>query len=124
MARFKKTHLPKQRRTIPLPASDRNSGREVIDAGKYYRCWNCGWICNVDRDALSEQGNGSNPVAVPEMAYGAGADPDGGVGSVTIVVDKVRMSALDSSGDPVAIKHSFQADGTGCPLCFSRAWKK
>jgi hypothetical protein len=120
--KFKKTRLPKQRRTIPLPASDRNSGRELTDAGRYFRCWNCGFVCDVERDDLSDTGNGSNPVAVPEVStgftYAEGAD------ATKIVVHRYRLSALDSSGDPVGIQHSFAVSGTGCPLCFTRAWKK
>jgi hypothetical protein len=120
--KFKKTRLPKQRRTIPLKSSDRASGREVIDAGRYFRCWNCGFICDVERDALSDLGNGSNPVAVPEVStgftYAEGEDAN------KIVLYKVRLSATDSSGDPVGIQHSFRVSGTGCPLCFTRAWKK
>ena len=120
--KFKKTRLPKQRKTIPLESSDRDSGREVIDAGRFYRCWNCGFICDVERDALSDTSNGSNPVAVPIVSTGFtyGEGPE----ALIITVDKVRLSAQDSSGDPVGIQHSFKASGSGCPLCFCRAYKK
>jgi len=118
----KKTVLPKQRRTIPLPASDRKSGREVIDAGRYYRCWNCGFVCDIERNELNDTGNGSHPIEYQIPA--TGAEPGGGTESVTIVVGNVRLSSTDSSGDPVGIQHKFQANGTGCPLCFNRAWKK
>ena len=120
--RFKKSLLPKQRKTIPLPASDRDSGREVIDAGRYFRCWNCGFICDIKRNELSELGNGSNPTEY--IIPAEGAHQGGGVNSTIITADKFRLSELDSSGDPVGINHLFQASGTGCPMCHTRAWKK
>ena len=39
--------LPKRSRTIPLFGTG-------DDAGKYYRCWNCGFICNAERDTLGD----------------------------------------------------------------------
>ena len=39
--------LPKRSRTRPI----RGKGD---DEGKYFRCWNCGFICNKDRDELGD----------------------------------------------------------------------
>lgn len=42
--------LRKEARTIPIPGhKDYGDGQ---DDGKYYRCWNCGMVCDVDRDEL------------------------------------------------------------------------
>ena len=54
--RFKKSRYPSQIRTIPIRARDGDSGREIIDKGNYFRCWNCGFICDARRDELSEDG--------------------------------------------------------------------
>ena len=40
----------KRKRRIPLRGS-------FEDEGKYYRCWNCGFICNIERDAFGEDEN-------------------------------------------------------------------
>ena len=42
-----KRKLAKRSRTLPVYG-------EGADKGKYFRCWNCGWICNVDRDELGD----------------------------------------------------------------------
>jgi len=42
-----KRKLTKRSRTLPVYG-------EGADKGKYFRCWNCGWICNVDRDELGD----------------------------------------------------------------------
>lgn len=48
--------IPKRSRTIPIYGSSvRGDGQ---DAGKYYQCWNCGFICNKDRDALGDSETG------------------------------------------------------------------
>jgi hypothetical protein len=120
--RQKKTTLSKQRKTIPLPATDRTSGRDRIDSGRYYRCWNCGFICDVDLNALSEQGNGSYPEAYTDAASETGAY--GGYGSPIITIDGDTLPKSDADGNPVTVVHKFEAGGTGCPLCFTRSWKK
>lgn len=55
---YKQGSVPRQKRTILLPG-------DLEDAGKWYRCWNCGMPCNIDREHLDqgEQGRGgSNPL--------------------------------------------------------------
>ena len=47
-----KRKLTKRSRTIPVYG-------EGADKGKYFRCWNCGWICNVDRDELGDSDSSS-----------------------------------------------------------------
>ena len=47
------SRIRKESRTILLYGDpDRGNG---LDDGRYYRCWNCGFICNIDRDALGGQ---------------------------------------------------------------------
>lgn len=42
---YPRTHLSKQRRTHSVWGAQE-------DTGKYFSCWNCGFICNVERDQL------------------------------------------------------------------------
>jgi hypothetical protein len=124
---FKKAKLPKERRTIPLRANDRISGREQIDDGKYFRCWYCGFVCNIERDELSERGPGTilTNVFITQYANGPGEpyqDPEAiklGMGGYDFVLPKA-----DANGDPVVIRQDYMITGTGCPLCHCRAWKK
>ena len=51
-----RSRIRKEARTIPLYGNpDRGNG---LDDGRYYRCWNCGFICNIDRDKLGGHGDG------------------------------------------------------------------
>lgn len=38
--------LPREKRTLPLYG-------EKDDTGKLFRCWNCGAICNIERERLT-----------------------------------------------------------------------
>ena len=41
--------LRKEKRTIPI--------RGIWeDKGKYFRCWNCGFVCDSQRDSLGDHG--------------------------------------------------------------------
>ena len=54
---YKRTRLPRQKRTLLQSGS-------LEDASKYYKCWNCGAICNIERETLSQGDHGmggSNP---------------------------------------------------------------
>lgn len=48
-AHYIQRRLRRDKRTLSLYG-------EKDDGGKYYRCWNCGFICNIERDQLA-QGN-------------------------------------------------------------------
>lgn len=66
-----RSRLRKESRTIPLYGdADRGNG---LDDGRYYRCWNCGFVCNIDRDALgdSESRDGLHYEDFPVPVYGA-----------------------------------------------------
>lgn len=45
-ARYSNRQLPRQKRTLPLYG-------EKDDTGKFYKCWNCGFTCNAERDSLN-----------------------------------------------------------------------
>jgi len=48
---------PKRKRTIPLYG-------EGDDKGKWYKCWNCGFPCNIDRDSLDTGDKGRSGVNI------------------------------------------------------------
>jgi hypothetical protein len=95
------------------------------DYDKYYRCWNCGHICNEDRDALGS-GNGVSHEDYVENATGAyDGDPltslatlDGDINGFQVALE------LDSDGNPKVIRHDLQTViNTGCPFCGCRNWR-
>ena len=47
-----KRSLRKESRTLPIFGKGE-------DEGKYYHCWNCGFVCDVDRDALGDSDSSS-----------------------------------------------------------------
>lgn len=122
-----KEKLPRQRRTIPIPATDGAAGREKTDKGNYFRCWHCGFVCDVRRDELTDEGRhgasiGPYTPLEPFSPYGRGQvaiQLSTGVGKDAALMEQ------DPAGDAVTIyhKHTVVING-GCPLCGSRAWKK
>lgn len=102
----------KDSKTIPLWGSpERGDG---LDDGKYYRCWNCGFICDVDRDALGDAQSVSHITLDPYD-----------------LLDEYGNSVADTGGT----KHTiFEGEGyttvryvpvveSGCPFCGTLNWK-
>jgi hypothetical protein len=60
----KSKKIPKRSRTIPYPQhKDYGDGKNV---GKLFRCWNCGFLCNTDINAL---GGADEFVQIKPVAY-------------------------------------------------------
>lgn len=141
MARFTDRHLKKSRvrhdaRTIPL------KGRGADD-GKWFRCWNCGFICNVDRDSLG--GPESRSGVSSEFYYEqypqstgldrsvmttTGLNEEGEASDGTAlalkcrVVGHSRTLALGPDGTGIEPKLTYAPLVTGgCPLCGCRNWR-
>ena len=93
---MRQTKLRKDSKTIPLKGHpERGDG---LDFGKYYRCWHCGFVCNVERDALGDAQSRS--------------------GTVTELYNQVDEYG-DANGDQ---RYKVSESSTGCPLCHSRNW--
>ena len=126
--RFRKSRYRKQARTIPIRASDGDSGREEIDKGNLFRCWNCGFICDIRRDELAKDGRLGATISE------ATATSHGDTTLYYAVGDAVQLDA-GLTHDPVLMKETadgtaetvyrhYSVSGTGCPLCHTRNWKK
>lgn len=109
-----------------MRASDGGSGREEVDAGRYFRCWNCGFVCDIERDALDDGRHGATATVYTTPA--PGATPEDPLSTVVLVdgtgILDVVSPVLDAGGDAVVIRNVYEVGGTGCPLCHTRAWKK
>ena len=92
--RYRKSRIPKDSRTIPI-YGDPIKGDGNND-GKYYKCWNCGFVCDVDRDALGD-GQSRDGVAINEfieIAYGGLPSSFAVLGGKLAVLEK----GLDEAG--------------------------
>lgn len=110
--------LRKEAKTKPVFGSHERGGGD--DKGKYYKCWNCGFICDKDRDAL---GGADSRDGVEPEAY-------------TQLQDDVSTTAYHCQGAAGADQATCEAAGgtwsstrykpnvsSGCPFCGSLNWK-
>ena len=44
---YRQSRPPRQKRTNLMPG-------DLEDSSKWFKCWNCGFPCNVDRDTLDQ----------------------------------------------------------------------
>jgi len=114
-ARTKK--LPKVSRTLPV------YGRGE-DAGRYFRCWNCGFVCDIKRDALggSDSASGDNHT---DYAVQAGSDYRAGIGPRPVGTLDVMLHyhvAIRNSANAVYHHHKTNIT-SGCSFCGCTNWR-
>ena len=91
------SRLPKDSKTIPIYGHpERGDGQ---DSGRYYRCWNCGFVCDTQRDALGDATSRSGAVYETYAQVDEYGNPTG----------ETRWKPSESS--------------TGCPMCFTKNWR-
>lgn len=119
-ARFRSFRYRKDARARPLYGSDVFGNGE--HSGKYFRCWNCGAICDKDRESLGGpyDGNGNNyeDVRILSPTRTGQAVLGGPIGSHV-------AAALDAAGnaknpEPSAIQPTAVS---GCWNCGCKNWK-
>lgn len=120
---YRKPHklpLAKRSRTIPI------YGRGD-DANRYYHCWFCGFVCDVERDALGGADSGSGVGHVDALEPSGEADGQvrlksclGGMLEHYHVAQK-----LGPDGEtPYQVYHNYKANiSSGCPFCGSKNWR-
>lgn len=97
--------------TIPVPGSN----------DELFRCWNCGYVCNVATDTLggSSDRNGLSYSDAYSPSYGNTAAVLGGdLG--------MRLAALaqNADGTDKTVVNSKKVDAdSGCPLCGTLNWR-
>ena len=99
-----RSRLPKQKRTIPMGEGNR------------FKCWNCGFICNTDRDDNSGSTAGDNHTDFSSPALGY---VENGAEDRMITLDFYHtILEKDADGTAKTIVHSHLTDVTrGCPFC-------
>ncbi len=119
--RAHKRKLRRESRTLPIFGKG-------DDAGRYFHCWHCGFVCDVERDALGDSDSSSgvnhtdglNPVGdnAPGDSAGNHATLGGDVGHYHVAA---RIGADD---DPKSVERVYTPDiSMGCPFCGSTNWR-
>ena len=114
--------LSKRSRTLPIYGKG-------DDAGRYFRCWNCGWICDTERDELgdSDSNSGDNHTdyhnIAPEDPYtnagvGRSCCLGGDIGHFHVAME------IGSDGEAKTIRHDYTSDiSRGCAFCGTVNWR-
>lgn len=95
------------------------------DAGKYYHCQHCGFICNIDRDDLggSADRDGLSYENYSDILY----ESPLGNGSAILGSDIEHFQTIlevGADGLPKVVEENWRAVVvSGCPLCGSRNWR-
>lgn len=118
-----KRKLAKRSRTLPVFGKG-------DDEGKYFRCWNCGFICNKNRDEL---GDAESSAGDEHTDYHGIANEDP---YSNIARSASRICCLGSpghyfvalevgaDGNPKTIIHDFTSTiSRGCPFCGTTNWR-
>ncbi len=117
---YKTPRLPKQSKTLPIYGnSEMGNG---LDAGRYFRCWNCGFVCRVDRDALGDKQ--ARP-AVGAQSYVPQPDPNTERRLVMLDEDEAYLtmeSGADGSAKTPRLPYEAVVNG-GCPFCGTLNWR-
>jgi len=111
------SRIPKESKTIPIYGHPDHGDGE--DAGKYYRCWHCGVICNVDREELGgpDSRHGVTPIAYTQVdQYGDTVSHcEGAYGSTQTICEAAGGTWTSTRYKAVV--------NSGCPLCGTRNWR-
>lgn len=116
-----KRKLRKESRTLPIYGKG-------DDAGRYFHCWNCGFVCDVRRDELgdAESTAGDDHLDVYGIAQenpytenpGKYATLNGDTGHFHVALE------IGADSNPKSVRHDFKSDVTkGCPFCGSTNWR-
>jgi hypothetical protein len=129
-----KRRLRKDSRKARVPGPRKRSipqYGEKDDAGKWYRCWFCTQLCNIDREELggTEAAHGSRPTAsftTPTNVARPGVPGDENSSKLVVKFHgqpKWVILRAEDDGTATTYKNEWVAAGVGCPFCFTRAWK-
>ena len=111
--RLRRTRLRSIKRTISLRG-------KFEDRGKYYRCWNCGFINDSNRRGLGD-GSGIRLIEDTETAYNSFSDGESIMDSpfmLGVVAHQLSDGSVDTG------RTNFNAEAvSGCSLCGSKNYR-
>jgi len=114
-ARARNRKVGRKFHTIPLKGNSVRGNGE--DAGKYFRCSNCGFICNIDRDVRGRTMNSVGAIEYVPNTY----PTEGGLQAISVlggIGNSFVSSELAADGTAQTLQYSFiPVISGGCPLC-------
>ena len=115
-----KKKIQKRSKTLPIHGKGE-------DAGRYFHCWNCGFVCNKDRDELGDSstkggdGHLDAPLPVVNAPFGNTSNQAVLGGSIGHYHVAARIGA---DSNPLGNYHILKSDvSRGCPMCGSTNWR-
>ena len=117
-SKYSEIDIPRQKKTLPIWGANE-------DTGKYFRCWNCGFIANKDRNQIEFGNYGRSGIRVLDFP---GYNPDLQMGNeqgIAILEDNhvCMRNGLDDSADTVQRHDHYPDTFKGCPLCGSTNYR-
>jgi len=113
--------LPKKRsRTMPVFGKGE-------DEGKYYRCWDCHFVCDKDRDSLGDsttKGGDKHLDALTPVVNDIGGNTSNQAVLGGCIGHYHVAAKIGADGNPIQVWHNFTSNVTrGCPNCGSTNWR-
>lgn len=112
-----RSRIAKDSRRIPIYGDPIAGDGE--DAGKWFRCWNCGFVCNAERDALGDSQSRHGGAYADYAQSPDGVQREAMLGGIASIHMATKMG---STAIRNAIMVSSSAS-TGCPMCHSLNWR-
>lgn len=109
---YSQRQTPHRKRTIHLSGS-------FEDRGKWIRCWNCGFIVNVDRDLGDPEQSGveiTDAIVQAQTLEMGGTAPNCSMDNLDMVGILIKQ---DASGTAITDYYTprLASGGRGCPFC-------
>ena len=105
--------VPKRKRSIKIAGSGE-------DDGKWYRCWNCGFINNVDRNLTGDGNGNAYEIGVIPSTYPNGQTSHGDTGTPLSINMNLhgRFVMLNTTGLIFSERHNVGSYAErGCSFC-------
>jgi predicted RNA-binding Zn-ribbon protein involved in translation (DUF1610 family) len=117
-------------RRVPAKIRTRPVRGKGDDAGRYYRCSYCGFICDAERDRLEGENAlaGNDHQNVVTTSVPVESIPQSGGACVAVLGGDINFfhTAIlsGSDGQPQVVYHTFEPTvNFGCPSCGTTNWK-
>ena len=98
------------------------------DQGRYYRCWNCGFVCDVERDALGDSDSTSGLAHKDALLPVGRFAPNGKAANQACLggdIGHYHVAArIGADSNPKSVEHIYKSDiSYGCPNCGTTNWR-
>lgn len=112
-ANARRRKIGKEFKTIPVAGNSVRGNGE--DSGKYFRCGNCGFICDSTRDKRARTINSVEIVEFTPNSYPIPGDASAVLGGIDKLFVSNKLTADGSIAQPY-MNYMPQVNG-GCPMC-------